>query len=194
MNVAEFNDYWNQHFPACPLMGHVLRKTHADRWFRIHTLPDSKRYPQTNAEYTEVMRRHNNILADLLPDHRSIILLATSYSMGDLNPSLPEVLHQLYPFELLQSILTSEIDEPPEFNCYSHIWLYEHQWQVHSLDPILKEVADDVINNVLLVDPKQHLIYHPYDGGADLILSNLDLRDHLKSQYHEWLSSRSDGM
>jgi hypothetical protein len=194
MNVTEFNDYWNQHFPACPLMGHILRQTHADRWFRIHTLPDSKRYPQTIAEYTEVLHRHNTILDDLLPGDRSIILLATSYTMGDPNPSLPEIFSHLHPFELLQSILTSEINEPPESYCHSHIWFYEHRWKIHSLDPILKKVADDVINNVLIVDPEQPLIYHPYDGGADLILPNSDMRDRLRSKYREWLSSRSDGM
>jgi hypothetical protein len=194
MNVTEFNDYWNQHFPDCPLMSHILRKTHPDRWFRIHTLPSSKRYPQTLAEYTEVLRRHNTILTDLLPSDQSIILLATSYSMGDPNPSLPEVLRQLYPFELMRSILTAEIYEPSKLNCYSHIWFYEHHWQVHSLDLILKKVADDVINNVLFVDPQEHLIYHPYDGGADLILPNSAMRDQLKSHYHEWLSSRPDGM
>ena len=45
---------------------------------------------------------------------------------------------------------------------------------------------------VLLIVPA--LIYHPYDGGADVIAPTTAERNKLRAEFSSWLSRRSDGL
>ncbi|MFD9737583.1 hypothetical protein [Umezawaea sp. NPDC059074] len=51
-------------WPDCPLIGHELR-CERDRWVRFHSLPESKRYPDTEDEWTIVLDRYNTVLDEL---------------------------------------------------------------------------------------------------------------------------------
>lgn len=46
-----------------------------ERWVRIHTLPDSKRYPENVDEIFEVLRRHNTLLTDIATAEESFWLI-----------------------------------------------------------------------------------------------------------------------
>lgn len=194
MNVTDFNTYWRSRFADCPPVASLLREAYRDRWFRIHTLPESKRYPETAAEYAEILRRHNTILTALLARGQTIALLATGYSTTA-DPVPPENIDQRYhPFDFVRSVAMHEAEEEEEFHSYSHIWLHVHPWQPQSLDPLLTDVADDRVANVLLVDPQREVLYHPYDGGADVILGTRAERDRWRATYRAWLSQHPSGL
>ncbi|MFJ2033942.1 hypothetical protein [Streptosporangium sp. NPDC087985] len=55
-------------------------------------------------------------------------------------------------------------------------------------------MADDEINGVLLGPPDLGWLYHPYDGGADVILSTRAERNGLKARHHTWLSDHPAGL
>ncbi|GAA2905203.1 hypothetical protein Acy02nite_86120 [Actinoplanes cyaneus] len=57
------------------------------------------------------------------------------------------------------------------------------------LDPLLRAVADDELANVIVTPPGLEWLYHPYDGGADVILPTREQRDALKLEYRSWLSN-----
>lgn len=59
-------DAWKRTFGKFAPLGYVCREKLPSRWLRIHSLPKSKRYPQTEAEYRELLRRHNEVATDLL--------------------------------------------------------------------------------------------------------------------------------
>jgi hypothetical protein len=46
-------------FGDLPPVSHLLRRAILDRWLRVHSLPQSKRYAETDVEYEELIRRHN---------------------------------------------------------------------------------------------------------------------------------------
>jgi hypothetical protein len=194
MNVSDFTAYWDARFSGCPPVSHLLREMYPDRWFRIHTLPESKRYPETAAEYAEVLRRHHTLLTDLLSREQTIALLATGYSTTP-QPTPPENINARYhPFVFVRSVAMHEPDEEETFPCYWHIWLHAHRWQARSLDLLLTDVADNTVANVLLADPQRNVLYHPYDGGADVILGTRAERDHWRTVYRAWLSRHPDGL
>jgi len=70
----------------------------------------------------------------------------------------------------------------------------QHSWQPGIFDAMLRLVADNTVANMMIADPQLDWIFHPYDGGADVILPSEDRRDSLKSQFRNWLSARSDGL
>jgi hypothetical protein len=61
------------------------------------------------------------------------------------------------------------IDGGPGFENWMHLYVGRTPWSVGRLDPLLRQVADDVIANVLVADTGLGWLYHPYDGGMDVL-------------------------
>ena len=56
---------WAARWPTTAPVGHLLRDQHRDRWVRFHSLPESKRYPDSEDEYATVLARHHAVLDEL---------------------------------------------------------------------------------------------------------------------------------
>jgi hypothetical protein len=70
---------WNAGFhPALPA-GFVCRQALADRSVRIHSLPESKRYADSDAERIELRRRHDTVATEVLGEGGSCTLFITRY-------------------------------------------------------------------------------------------------------------------
>ncbi|MFC7384137.1 DUF3885 domain-containing protein [Sphaerisporangium rhizosphaerae] len=61
----ELSERWQANWLDCPPVGHELKRFHGSRWVRFHSLPESKRYADTPAEYEILPRRHNTVLSEL---------------------------------------------------------------------------------------------------------------------------------
>lgn len=48
---------WEQRWPDCPPLAHELKSSYEDRWVRFHSLPESKRYAETEDEYEVLLGR-----------------------------------------------------------------------------------------------------------------------------------------
>jgi len=44
MNKKDFETLWTLNYPDTVPIAHLFKHDYSDRWFRIHSLPDSKRY------------------------------------------------------------------------------------------------------------------------------------------------------
>jgi hypothetical protein len=53
--LEQLDALWAQRWPRTPPVGHLLRDLHRDRWVRFHSLPDSKRYPDSLEEYATIL-------------------------------------------------------------------------------------------------------------------------------------------
>lgn len=56
---------WEQRWPGSWPEADKLRGLFPDRWVRFHSLPGSKRYPDTEAEYEILLDRHHGVLVEL---------------------------------------------------------------------------------------------------------------------------------
>lgn len=59
---------------------------------------------------------------------------------------------------------------------------------------LLRQVADDVIASVVIADIDLLWLYHPYDGGMDVILPSPHARDALRDRHRDWLSRHPAGL
>jgi hypothetical protein len=194
MTTEEFNTYWQKHYPECPPIAYYLKDVYKDRWFRIHTLPDSKRYPEFEEEYKEILKRHNLILSDLFGDDGHFVLITAGYSDTP-QPVRPEnEIARL--MEGNRKFLTVGLHELEGDNDprYTHLYMNELVWESHSLDDLLRMIANDEIANVMIVGVKRGFVYHPYDGGADIILESGAERDRMRRKYSAWLSKHPEGL
>jgi hypothetical protein len=83
--------------------------------------------------------------------------------------------------------------QPPdaERTAANHLYVSEIEWATGVLDGLHRLVADGQVDNVAIVDPDGHWLYHPYDGGMDVILSATADRGALRGRHRDWLSAHN---
>jgi len=191
MRQNEFQNYWVNEYPASPPIGFILREKYKDDWLRVHSLPGGKRYPENDDEMREVLLRHNSVLDALLRKGDDFVLLTTGYS-DEPTPVLPHLLHTdsaLKNASRFAFTVSSDIGLP-----YWHFFVTALNWQRGCLDAVLAQVATDTVADILVIEQEQKCVYHPYDGGGDIIVRNDEARTALKQMFSAWLSPRADGL
>jgi hypothetical protein len=78
---------WEEHWPDCPPIGYELR-CERDRWVRFHSLPESKRYPDTEDEWAIVLDRYNTVLDELFAG-LDVYLATSNWSGTPVPPERP---------------------------------------------------------------------------------------------------------
>ncbi len=75
MTKEEFNKFRSLAYPNTPPISHRFKDDYNDRWFRIHSLPNSKRYPDTENERNILLMRQNDIITELLGSKAKVLLV-----------------------------------------------------------------------------------------------------------------------
>lgn len=169
-------------------MGFLLREKYSDRWFRIHTLPGSKRHPDDEDEMAEILRRHRTVLGDIVGSV-PLVLVLTGYSETPQPVLSDQWLQEHYPAS--QPFTTMLMDDSAT---YWHFFMVERNWEPFMFDALLRRIAQDTIANVAITPLDLTSVYAPYDGGADIILSSSAERDAVKNRYAPSLSPLPSGL
>lgn len=193
MNTSEFRIFWSQNYPYSIAMGHKLRNSYTDRWFRIHSLPESKRYAETQAEYEIILTRQNELITDIIGNNEPIIILFSLYE-NDIANSNYEKIKDIKEFKKVDSIQLKNIN-PKEYDedDIQHIFIKITEWNIGERNDLLKLIADDQIR-MLFINLNNKRIISPYDGGVDIILENSKAKTYYKEKYREWLSKHKEGL
>lgn len=193
MTENEFIHYWKKEYPEALPISHELKWIYPDRWFRIHSLPESKRYAESEDEYQIILDRQNQLMDDLIGPGVEFALLFGMYT-NDIQNDYYKALTDFNTFQKVTSIdLHQERPEEYENEKFLHVFMKIEKWETGSKNEVLKAIADDEIR-AMLIAPSKHCIIAPYDGGVDVIVDTTEKRDHLKINYKKWLSDREDGL
>jgi hypothetical protein len=190
LRQTDFQKYWAEEYPASPPIGFLLREKYNDKWFRIHSLPRSKRYPENDGEMREVLHRHNAVLDALLRPDGAFVLLTTGYS-DEPTPVLSPLLRTDSTLNRSSAFAFTASDTGSP---YWHFFVTALNWQRGCLDAVLAQVATDAVADILVIGQEQNCVYHPYDGGGDIIVRNDEARTALKQMFSAWLSPKADGL
>lgn len=186
---------WDRRFPHCEPIGHHLRVAFPERWVRFHSLPGSKRYPENEAEYAEVLARHNTVLGELACPGSQVVFVTTGYSeSSEPSRSYPAVVafdSRAVPWRTVAMHRVEEgFDDPSYWHLFASVW----EWRPGAFEALIRLVADDAVANVLVVSPDCRWVLHPYDGGMDVIAESPEAQRLLRAKYTSWLSARADGL
>lgn len=189
MSVSEdsaLTTLWQQQWPYCPPVGYKLRGPYRDVWVRFHSLPESKRYAEDEAEYAVVLDRYNTVLDELFAGADVYVIIPVWTAGPEVPPSRPGADYWCG--------LLAEDDPDPDFRTYSHLFVERRLWQRGCIDELLRDVADDKVGGVMITDIGMRRIYHPYDGGADVFGATSRERDSIRDRHVDWLSSHPSGL
>lgn len=106
MTQEEFNKLWISNYPETVPISYLFKHDSADRWFRIHSLPDSKRYPDNDEEWELLLKRQNTIITDLFGLDSKVFLLTGEYNWGERIPHVvdEDEIFRDYKFSRLDNI------------------------------------------------------------------------------------------
>lgn len=177
---------WNEAWPEVRPIGYELREGASQRWIRFHSLPGSRRYPEAEDDFHELLLRHNAVIEELFERHRrlegeSLVVVAPSWSESP----QPDVDSRAIPGLGISGSYWLSLTEDDEI--WTHQYVGELTWRVGCLDRLLRLVATDKASGVIVTTPTLRWLYHPYDGGADVIVSSLEERQDLVARHPGWL-------
>ena len=174
-----------------PPLGHILRAELPERWLRVHSLPDAKRYADTPIEYSTLLTRHNAVATAVLGIGAKCLLFV-GRPEGDLQwqserQTLPGTKETT--FTLFKSV--ADDDEPAQMAM--NFWCAPVRWHPERFNELLRAVADDEEDYIIFASLQTGEIYAPYDGGADLILGSSTRCAELKQKFAAWMPHHPSG-
>lgn len=191
--IPELSQRWRSNFGDTLPLSEWMRWQHHDRWFRIHSLPESKRYAENAGEMATILRRANTIASHVLGNGQEVWFISSIRSEYreeyEMDNDWPIKLHALaYWCEW------KEPDSDPEFQYDWTSFARKISWNAGEFDPLLKRIADDEVHCILWFSPTLNTVFSPYDGGVDIWVRNEEQRESLYHSYKHWMSDRDDWM
>ena len=171
-----FKEAWNKYFQDIPMLGWKLREQKKELWFRIHSLPKSKRYPDNESEKSILLARHNEIAEDVLGSKSDLFLYW--YGVKSFH-GITGIEGMRYEDEDIATTLYSA-----KVGC----------WKSGRFDKVILAVANDDLSQIIFLNPSTGDAYAPYDGGADIIITNQEHKKTLKTRYCKWSSELESGL
>jgi hypothetical protein len=198
VDVDDFGRRWASAWGDCRPISYELRGCLADRWVRFHSLPESQRYAESEEQYTEILDRHATVIADLLHEgggHEGadLLVITASWSTGPIRTPRETAVAALTPGARFWTSVLSD-DSEPEQPTWTHLWVSVSRLSDPHLPALFRLVADYLTAGVIITSPAMHWLYHPYDGGADVIAASSEQRDELRHRYGKWLSALRSGL
>ncbi|ENV79159.1 hypothetical protein N7574_07260 [Acinetobacter ursingii] len=192
-----FQSQWDTVFPNKVPISQYLVQYFTKSWFRIHSLPESKRYADTTEEYELLLNRHNEIITDCFGENTSIFIVSGHYfSLSNMNQAYDPIFNLQYKFHLEKEInltQTNPEDYDDEEDLFFRPCSIEVNWQPNIHNDLLTRIADDKVK-AFMISFEQNIIVAPYDGGIDFIIFEDMKRNALRDKYKNWLSPRADGL
>lgn len=192
VDTKELTRRWHECWPQCPPVGFLFRHRMPDRWVRFHSLALGKRYPTSAVEYQEVLNRYNTVLEAILAesDSAAIYLVTAEYGAGDMAAGTEPIFVGLHD----GAVRWMRAVDPDDDEVGYDLHVSRERFTPGDLDGLLRYIADDRASEVVVVDSALRWLFHPYDGGMDVIAPTADDRDRLAARFGTWLSERPDGL
>ncbi|MGE0426114.1 MAG: hypothetical protein AB7O88_27895 [Reyranellaceae bacterium] len=180
---------WPTWFPDCPPFGPFMRSLFTERWLRIYSLPEGKRYATSDQEVATILRRHNDVAEAVLGDGMACAVIIAGD--GDDPPSLHALGARPVKGWAQRWMDDEEFAEELEGMEFAAALC---TWQRDKFNELIHDIAEDRTDLLLFASLGTGRIYGPYDGGADLFFESEESRDRFADRFSEWRSPRHDGL
>lgn len=194
-----FEVKWNMIFPHKLPIKYLFKYYFSENWLRIYSLPQAKRYAENPIELQQLLQHQNQIFSDCFDSEMIIHIVSGCYSHGEIKSSdHSQNPLSRYDFEIgtpihLHSADPFYFDDGENNDRYFTPHFVQSIWKQNLHNDLLIKIADDE-TDAFFISFEKNIIIAPYDGGIDLITSDVKLINRLRQRYASYLSSREDGL
>ncbi|MCB9229216.1 MAG: hypothetical protein H6618_06355 [Deltaproteobacteria bacterium] len=181
---------WSTYYQNTLPVGFMLREEYGARWLRVHSLPNSKRYPEGKEDEIEVCKRSLESAKDVLGASNITVYFSIYDESKDAAISGSEWLKSL-DFKSIEYKDVSEDDEDPY---YLITFGAKFDWDEELFQQIILDVAKENISYISFYSKETKGVFSPYDGGADLFYLEPSKREQAQVKFKKWISPREDGL
>jgi hypothetical protein len=160
-----------------------MRAEFPEYWLRIHSLPESKRYPETDVEREIVFERHSRFGSALLGERAPCLILQSCFNGFPRSTALMPELE----WTPIHPVVEDE----------ENVWdssMAHTTWDAVAFRPLLLAIADDQEAHIAFVSVVTDCVFIPYDGGADGFSFDVPLLQRLAQEFAPWRSGHSLGL
>lgn len=192
--ASNFRNDWNAAFGAVPPLSFRLRDEFHDRWFRVHSLPESKRYADTEEEYEILLARSEQLGDDVLGKQEPCWLIASYPTMRDneIRVDIPDEFFAREQFNLQHEFDCVDLVEAPEDQRPWQVFAARTEWSFPRFRELLIKCADDVVFSNFWFSPARKRLFMPYDGGIDIVMSDRREAIDFAVRYYSWRPNMPD--
>jgi hypothetical protein len=185
--IRQISNQWRSKFPEYGPSAHDLKHVYKDRWVRFYGLDEAKRYPESSTELEEVLHRHYSLLTGLGAKDEELFVITCDWGefpVANINMSQNQL--EQYAATYWKSVR----DE----SAYAHFFVSRHKVGDKIFEEILKSIIEDQVGGVIIAPHNLRWLYHPYDGGVDVILESAAEKEELKDSFSDWAAPGPDGL
>jgi hypothetical protein len=177
------------------LIPHRMRTYKSSCWVRLYSLKGAKRYPETAADWDQLLSRQNDIFDYLTTADNHLYFIESTIVSSDSPENLPRIdcLNE-FVFDALEPVDVS-FEDPHLFDAGDRLQnsITSIRWKRHRIDDVLRAFANDTLRGFFLTADGQTWII-PYDGGVDLVFNEEKDRNACADYFKRWTSDRADGL
>lgn len=182
---------WSKFYQKSPPVGFMLREKYHERWVRVHSLPQSRRYPDGNIDEIEICKRNLDSARDVLGTINVTLYQSIYSDHVHKTISLSNKWSEKLTFKFVEYKKISENDEDPY---YLMTFGAKFDWDEEIFQQIILDVAKENISNISFFSQETRGVFSPYDGGADLFYFEAEKKEQARKNFKTWLSTREDGL
>jgi hypothetical protein len=183
--------WWQSEFGEIAPRGHLLRRALSAQWVRFHSLPDSKRYAESQDEYAELQNSHFLVASALFSAGEPLYIFRAH---GGETRLRGKARHQLAGRQFREAVAvlpTESLAQDDEDRM--HVRALVSKWKPDFFEVAIQLLADWQEVGVSFVSPSTKNVLCPYDGGMDVFTFSIAPQE-LRARFACWRSARPDGL
>ena len=175
--------FTTQHLRTKYPLAFLLRDKINEHWFRFHSLPESKRYAESEEEWITLIDRHREV-SDIVLGHGSRCSIYCAFYS---DTAIPDDISSTFKWRR-HNVFNQQSEEV----IYSYVT--EGYWDFDTFIDLIKQVANDEVRHISFHSHKTDAMYCPYDGGADVFSFDESFMNDIRSKFTHWKSAHSTGL
>lgn len=189
INRDKLSELWVSNWSASDPVAENIKYFYPDEYQRYYTLPEAKRYADNAEEEKIILSRYNTLLDELTKKHGNQIIVIVSSLMDSPNAQLSQKIGGISNLAHWKTIDLDPDEDDPAMKGYRQLYFTSLIWSNGLLDELLKDVSKEEVWGVIIAPEDLSCLYHPYDGGIDLVLKSSEEREYLSAKYSGWFEN-----
>jgi hypothetical protein len=187
MKTRTLDDIWNDNFGEhFPPKADLLKHEFPNKWTRFHSLPESKRYPDSEIEENIIIDRHNSILNSIFKNNETIYLIRTIWTN--------DKKRKIEPIDNCEFWKSWVEYSDGDHYILGHSYYLKTKWKYNVLNEFILNTAYDKESNLMAIGTRDSSLYHPYDGGCDIVINDIKMINQLNKTFSKFKSIHPLGL